>query len=538
MPTRIGDAKLRALSKQLIEENAQDPKKLAGPQMLDKIIAAIADRRGVSSAKIEAQLKDGNLLPEEKLALAKKGMTEHEASDVKALLSDAAFAATLDPVSKNFLSALVGLEPLKAIDAVDTSVRAGPVGDATRSPEAQAVAKFREVMKNGKLSAYYDAAIGVGDASLKDEAMKLFNALPKLNYSTGPAEFVKLGLWTTAPRGVEAMQKSARFLPGRQVIAPAKINANTGDYNNFLAWDDNGVDAKTYRATLTGEKGDNYLVKIDGKDDPIEVPKAKIHELNLPHDFDGDVLRLSKTVDFNSPFLKAKIAEAAIKMDELVAKLDFTKANTDAGDSRLNAIYGRGSGSQKTSEVQRQCARVIHDVINMKYPSGNVYSEKGRDSGSDAGRLAVRGIGSCYMQASVMAGLLAPFSKSLGIDVQFISGGVYRNTNRSDPPEKQFRSFNSQAHGWLQLTYRPSMELRICDRTWGQPDHSADKAYSKWGDRFPSSLYSSWGSSGFKQQALADTDVKMDGTVSVETFDRQFGEQGVDGRDNHMSTWQ
>jgi hypothetical protein len=30
----------------------------------------------------------------------------------------------------------------------------------------------------------------------------------------------------------------------------------------------------------------------------------------------------------------------------------------------------------------------------------------------------------------------------------------------------------------------------------------------------------------------------MDGTVSVETFDRQFGEQGVDGRDNHMSTWQ
>ena len=32
------------------------------------------------------------------------------------------------------------------------------------------------------------------------------------------------------------------------------------------------------------------------------------------------------------------------------------------------------------------------------------------------------------------------------------------------------------------------------------------------------------------------TDVNLSGRVTVETIDRQFGTQGVDGRDNHMST--
>jgi hypothetical protein len=166
----------------------------------------------------------------------------------------------------------------------------------------------------------------------------------------------------------------------------------------------------------------------------------------------------------------------------------------------------------------------------MKYPKGSVYNEPGRNSGSDAGRLAVRGIGSCYMQGSVMAGLLAPFRKSLGVDVQFISGGVYRNTKASDPADKQFSSFNREAHGWLQLTYRPSMELRICDRTWQQSDHPADRAYSKWGDRYPKTRYR-----GLATAEVSATDVNMSGNVSVATFDRQFGGRGVDGRDNHMS---
>ena len=102
------------------------------------------------------------------------------------------------------------------------------------------------------------------------------------------------------------------------------------------------------------------------------------------------------------------------------------------------------------------------------------------------------------------------FQKPLGVDVQFISGGVYRNTRSSDEPDRQFRSYSGQAHGWLQLTYRPSMELRICDRTWNQSDHPADRAYSKWGDRYPSGSY--W---GMKTHPVSGSDVNMSGNVAL-----------------------
>lgn len=529
MPVTVNKPALQSFSDSLLARSQQDSNAKVDAKALDQIIAIVGDTSDKSSSSIADTLKSSNMSAQEKLALAKAGMTDSEKSDVTALLNDAKFASLLDPVSSNFLKALVGLEPLQAVDQVGGATAAGAVA---QSPQVQAVKKFRGLVKSGQLSKYYDAAIGIGDASLKDEALKLFEDLPKVTPSATADDFVALGLWTTKPRGTEAMQKSARFLPGRQVLTPCTINADTGAGSDFLSYKEGGIEGKTYRATLAGENGDNYLVKVDGKDDPIEVPKAKIHELNQPHVFEGEKLKLGKNVDYSSPFMKAKIAEAAIKMDELVGKLDFTQKHTDSGNSFVS-ILSRGSGAKETSAIQRQCVKIIHDVIDMLYPSQGVYQRPGRSSDSDAGRQAVKGIGSCYIQAGVMAGMLAPFSKPLGVDVQFISGGVYRNTRSSDEPDRQFRSYSGQAHGWLQLTYRPSMELRICDRTWNQSDHPADRAYSKWGDRYPSGSY--W---GMKTQPVSNSDVNMSGDVSVDTFDRQFGVQGTDGRDNHMSNTQ
>ena len=134
-------------------------------------------------------------------------------------------------------------------------------------------------------------------------------------------------------------------------------------------------------------------------------------------------------------------------------------------------------------------------------------------------------IATALAMIGVMLALLMPFQKPLGLDVQFISGGVYRNVRRGQNP------FSGGAHGWLQITYRPSMELRIVDRTWQQNDHPADRAYSRWGDRYPAGHH--W---GMKPKPVTDSDVNM--KISTETFDRQFGEQGRDGRDNHMSNHQ
>ena len=532
MPT-IQKPALQNLTQDLIQKRQNDPAVKVDGKVLDQILSIVGDSATDSSARIADKLKAGNLMPEEKLALVKRGLSDSEKQDIQTLLAHPEMAPMLDPVSENFLKALVGLEALKPMDAMGGSARVDAVGRVGQNPALAAVQKMRELVKSGQLDKYYDAAIGIGDPALKDEAMKLFESLPKVPAEATADDFVAAGLWTTKPRGIEAMEKSARYLPGRQVLVPTTVNTNTGDYQNFLSFQEDGNKALTYRATLAGEDGDNYLVKVDGRNDPVSIPKEEIHRLNQPNAFSGDQIRMAKTADYQSPFMKAKIAEAAILMDEVVGQIDFTKVQTGASGGAIGALFGRGRAGKKTSELQRKCVKIVHDVINMKYPKGPVYNEPGRNSGSDAGRLAVCGIGSCYMQGSVMAGLLAPFRKSLGVDVQFMSGGVYRNTKTSDPADKQFNSFNREAHGWLQLTYRPSMELRICDRTWQQPDHPADRAYSKWGDRYPKSRYR-----GLPLAPVTATDVNLSGNVSVETFDRQFGRQGVDGRDNHMSNSQ
>lgn len=528
MPT-INKPALNALRTDLLDKAAADPSVKVDAKVLDQIVSIVGDRWFKSSASIADTLKGGNLLAEEKLALAKKGLDGKEKADVAALLDDPQFSKLLDPVSTNFLKALIGLESLKPVDAMGPATRVNTVSYLAPDSEVAAVSKMKQLIKGGQLKSYYDAATGaVDNPALKDEALKLFAALPKITVDSIDADkMVAYGLWTTAPRGIEEMQKSARYLPGRQVLVDTTVHANADDESTLLTYQENGTKARTYRAAIAGEEGDNFLVKVDGKDDPIKVAKSEIYKLNQPHAFPGDTVNLSGTIDYNDPFMKAKIAEAAVKMDELVGKLDFTKMATENA-SGFMTIFNRGQSAQKMVELQRQCVRVAHDVINMVYPDGSAERRPGCTGSGGAGRLAVNGSGVCYDQATVMLGVLNPFREMLGVDVKFISGGVYRHVR--GPTDT---SFMSQAHGWLELTYRPSMETRICDRTWCQPDQTMDKAYSRWGDRYPSSFY--W---GVKSADVKPTDVNCSGSVSVETFDRQFGTRGVDGRDHHMSDFQ
>lgn len=523
----IQNPALRSVAADLAARRRADPTATPGEAFV-RILALVGERPGKTAAQISDDLRSSALAPEAKLALVQAGLSPDEKSDLKALLEDPQVGPMFDATSANFLKALVGLEPLKAIDGFQPATQVPQTKPVTLTPEASAIAavrQMRELVKSGELKKYYDAAIGIGDPALKDAALKLFSDLPKIDNNVTADQMVAYGLWTQAPKGIEQMQKSARYLPGRQVLVETTVHSDVFDTKNFLSYKEDGVKARTYRATLAGEDGDNFLVKVDGKDDPISVPKQRVYDLNQPQTFEGDTLSLSTTTDYASPFVKAKIAEAAIKMDPMVSKLDFTQGDVKSG--RVRSLFSRGS--KNTSELQRQCVTVVHDVIDMKYPKGNVYQEPGRSSGRDTGRQAVRGIGVCFDQASVMLGLLNPFREMLGVDAQFISGGIYRNIKT--PGQNPFGG--GGAHGWLQLTYRPSMELRICDRTWTQPDHPADRAYSRFGDRYPSSLYR-----GGKVAPLEDTDVDMSGKISVATFERQFGEQGKDGRENHMSIWQ
>lgn len=530
----INKPALRSLAQNLVKQAEQDPSAKVGEKQLDEILATVGDRWFTSSDSLRSSFARG-MSTDDKLALAKRGLDSSEKADLKALVTDPGFAAIMDPAVAAHLSTLAGVAfagtagtgSAPAADASAGTAAPARVSNMTFTDvQLEAVKKFKDLHSSGKLRQYYDAATGaVDNAALKTEAMELFKNLPPMSPTSNAEAFVAAGLWASAPKGLDALEKSARYLPGRQVLVKTTVHPEVFDDRDFLSYkpaSEGGKEAITYRATIAGEEGDNFLIKVDGKADPLSVPKAEIYNLNQPHDTDAlktgeHTYKVGGGADYDDPFMKAKVAEAALDIADIVEDLDYTKMST-------GGMIG-GFGRKTMVELQRKAVKGIHDVIDMKYPKGD-YSDPGRSRGGGAGRQAMKGIGVCFDQGGVMLAMLMPFAKPLGLDVQFISGGVYRNVrSRGQNP------FSGGAHGWLQVTYRPSMEMRIVDRTWQQADHPADRAYSRWGDRYPAGHY--W---GMKTKPVTDTDVNM--SISTQTFDRQFGEQGRDGRDNHMSLHQ
>lgn len=519
---------LRQLASELIKKHEQDPAAKVDEKQLDEILAVVGDRFFASSDSLRTRFAAGGLSLEEKVALAKRGLDASEKSDLKALVTNPAIAAMLDGAAAVQLSALAGVQYANTTDGAGATGAAGRVSNMEFTPaQLEAVKEFQSLFKSGKLQGHYDALTGATqNPQLKEKAEALFSALPPMGPSANPEAFVAAGFWAQAPKGIDQLEKSARYLPGRQILVKTSVNGEVFDGNKFLEYkpkDQGGKEAVTYRATISGESGDNFLVKVDGKTEPIEVPKKEVFALNQPHDVESTKsgehsyrFGYSATADYDDKFMKAKVAEAACEIADIVEKLDFTKVST-------GGVIG-GFGAKKTSEMQRQAVGRIHDAIDMKYSMPSP-PDAGRTSDSNAGRQAMKGVGTCFKQAGVMLAMLAPFQQTLGFDVQAISGGVYRNVR--NPGQNPF---NTGAHGWLQLTYRPSMELRIIDRTWQQSDHAADRAYSRFGDRYPGAFVRD-----FSTKPVTDTDVSFSGGLSVATFDRQFGEAGRDGRDNHMS---
>ena len=198
MPT-IQKPALRNLTQDLLQKHQADSSVKVNGKVLDQILSIVGDSQTASSSSIAAKLQSGNLLPEEKLALAKQGLDASEMGDIKTLLANPQMTPLLDPVSENFLKALVGLEPLQPVDALGGASRVDAVGTVGQNPALAAVQKMRDLVKSGQIDKYYDAAIGIGDASLKDEAMKLFESLPKMPAGASADDFVAIATGKERP---------------------------------------------------------------------------------------------------------------------------------------------------------------------------------------------------------------------------------------------------------------------------------------------------------------------------------------------------
>jgi hypothetical protein len=544
----------------LYRDLSAQPNRSIDVDVMDQIVAIVGDKKGVlgvgakSSAQIEAQLKGGQFNLEQKLTLASAGLDANEKADIKALLSDATFSARLSPVAANFLKALAGLEPLANIDRM---VGSTPVVANPNNPAVQAAAKLRELVKSGKLDSYYDAAIGaVDNPALKAEAEALFAALPTVKMGMTANDFVTAGLWTVAPRGVAEMQQSARYLPGRQLQVKTNVfaslpagwspwGAGSQAANQKIGtYDPNGPLAVTYRAVLVGDdpaNANNFLVKIDGHDAPVSVSKQGVYEHNHPHELASHNIKSDTkrdipwggtwAVDYASPLAKAKLCEIALKMDEFVQKLDFTKTKTEALGG-LASMFGRGDAAKNMVDLQKSCVETVFRSISMKYPKSDhtPYSDPGRasDGERDVARQAIRGTGMCVQQSCVFGALLMPFMDVLGVDGQYRSGNCFRNIKTA--VDNVYAPDWESGHGWWQITFRPSMEMTVTDRTWNQVNLPLDRAYGfPAGDRNAISDIR-----GYVSKKLRDSDVNVTGSVTVQTLERQFAQKG-DGRDNHLS---
>lgn len=444
-------------------------------------------------------------------------------------------ARSLDPRMRDFLGAVIGRPP-----EVSSFEQGSLHTLAPQTPGAQtrqAVTTLRSLVQNGQLKAYYDAAIGLPSAYSQEEALAVFRALPELPANARAQDFVTAGYWDSVPKGLEALASTPRFIKGRQVIVETQVDNRAiiqGVRNpNFMGYLQEGPRGRTYRAELAGEDGNHFLVKVDGRTEPLSVPKADIFGLNASHSFEGTRLTPGvswgkKSWDYSSPFLKAKIAELAIELKPLVENMDFEAALR--GNGWRSVIPGLGSGAARLREAQTKAVEKVFRAVDMLYPKPEAYRVPGRDSGNDAGRLAVRGIGMCHQQAGVTASLLAPFREALGVDVQMISGADFSTnlggTNARNPLG------NGSSHGWLHVVFRPSMGLSVLDRTWNQVNLSADQAYSVAGRRYPMELVP-----GLTQTPPSAADLTLNG-LSLGAHQREEGVEGQVGREQHIGNTQ
>jgi hypothetical protein len=343
-------------------------------------------------------------------------------------------------------------------------------------------------------------------------ALDFFNALPAITPQTSPEHLVRIGAISRIPLGLDKVYATPRYVVGRPLLVHAPINTQFTPRTDFLKYKEDGPTAITYRATLRGEEGEFFWVDIDGASKPVKILKSDVAILNQPQTLaDTKTSVQGIAIDYNDPWMKACVYQGYTHLAPLIHDLDFNSAFSTHKDGSVD-ILSRG----KVLELQERALKTLHNMVHMTYGYG---------SGS-AGELALHGKGVCFQQSTVLLALLAPFTQVLGLELQFIDGKNFRHGWKPGQP-----AFGGD-HGWLAVTFRPSMQKRVSDRTWQDPSMSLDRAYSYHGDRYPLRLQLL--GSGTQQEPLRDSDIACTEKLKIARVKRLYGDKGVHGRDHHQ----
>ena len=260
----------------------------------------------------------------------------------------------------------------------------------------------------------------------------VLNALPLLSpdrLKKNSLLLVELGLWDNLPAGVQEMQNSPRYFPGRQVLV-------TLDGEDAEEEEEDAIKV----ARITEVTGESVRFEVEGERGALDgqLSHNRLAWLNQPHEFhfqDSKKLRLEEGIicDYETPLVRAKLVEICLKLGPIVAQMDFKRAS-------------------ECASLQKEAISKLHSCLNIiSFQSGVDRSRVARSR--CVGELAVRGQANCSGLAGTLAAFLLPFAPTLGIDLR------YRACLRSEAGGGE----HGERHHCLEVTLRPTGESLVVD---------------------------------------------------------------------------
>jgi hypothetical protein len=303
---------------------------------------------------------------------------------------------------------------------------------STHLSPRQAVDRLRDLVHGNEFEAF--AAVDrVSGEPVQAEARTLFAALPTLSPATSVEELIEHGILMAPPRGLRRALDAPRYRAGREVFVRTHANHRQLDKHQpvgaFLA---SAAEAFTHRAVLVGQRGDTFLVTLEGASSPIAVSRQNLFAWNEPTPIAATGASFSGVqIDYTDALMKAHVCAAHLDIAPDLERLDLS---------------AEGDMAQK---AQAQLVRRITSRVHMDYlGKGQGYT------GPRAAPLLSGGQGVAFALRAAMAGLLAPFARTIGFDLQL----AYGRTLRLAAP-----------HAFVVLTLRPSLARYVVDPAWKEP---------------------------------------------------------------------
>jgi hypothetical protein len=290
--------------------------------------------------------------------------------------------------------------------------------------------RLRELVLSGGFS--HAASVDRDTGEIVDsEARAIFAALPAVTPATTADELVGHGLLTQAPRQLHVAREEPRYRVGRELFVRTRVSYRETSRGVGI-YDSEGEPGFTHRAVLRAQRGEDFLVDVEGAPEHLSFPRAEVFAWNEACTVGASGGTVSGVqIDYNSPLLKAHICAGYLDIADELATLDF------------------GAARDEVCAKQEKLIHRLASRVRMKYVGqGEGYG------GPRVGSLLHGGQGVCFVQRAVAGAYLQAFAPVLAFDVQMAIG----RTLRLDVP-----------HGFVVLTLRPSLRRYVCDPAWSEP---------------------------------------------------------------------